>query len=74
MSALRSARLVDALGSVPREEFLGPGPWQILRLAEAVRGYELVHLDCPTNDWRRSCGGTLPDPVTMQIMRETYCY
>ena len=38
MSALRSTRLVDALGSVPREEFLGPGPWQILRLAEAVRG------------------------------------
>lgn len=40
MSALRSARLVDALGSVPREDFLGPGPWQILRLAEADRGYE----------------------------------
>ena len=47
MSALRSTRLVDALGSVPREEFLGPGPWQILRMAEAVRGYELTPDDDP---------------------------
>ena len=41
-SALRSTRLVDALASVPREEFLGPGPWQILRLAEPGRGYQLT--------------------------------
>ncbi len=41
-SALRSNRLVDALASVPREDFLGPGPWQILRLAEAGRGYQLT--------------------------------
>lgn len=47
MSALRSTRLVDALGSVPREEFLGPGPWQILRLAEAVHGYESTPDDDP---------------------------
>ena len=47
MSALRSTGLVDALGSVPREDFLGPGPWQILRLAEAERGYELTPDDDP---------------------------
>ncbi len=47
LSALRSTRLVDALGSVPREEFLGPGPWQILRLAEAGRGYQLTPDDDP---------------------------
>jgi protein-L-isoaspartate(D-aspartate) O-methyltransferase len=47
ISALRSTRLVDALGSVPREEFLGPGPWQILRLAEGARGYEFTPDDDP---------------------------
>jgi protein-L-isoaspartate(D-aspartate) O-methyltransferase len=47
MSALRSTRLVDALGSIPRERFLGPGPWQILRLAEAMRGYEFTPDDDP---------------------------
>ena len=47
MSALRSTRLVDALGSIPREKFLGPGPWQILRLAEAMRGYEFTPDDDP---------------------------
>lgn len=47
MSALRSTRLVDAFGSVPREDFLGPGPWQILRLAEAERGYEFTPDDDP---------------------------
>jgi len=47
MSAVRSAGLVDALGSVPREDLLGPGPWQILRLAEAERGYELTPDDDP---------------------------
>jgi protein-L-isoaspartate(D-aspartate) O-methyltransferase len=47
MSALRSTGLVDALGSVPREDFLGPGPWQILNLAEAERGYELTPDDDP---------------------------
>lgn len=31
---LRSAALVDALGRVPRENFLGPGPWLVLRIPE----------------------------------------
>jgi protein-L-isoaspartate(D-aspartate) O-methyltransferase len=43
---LRSAALVDALATVPRERFLGPGPWQILstergswrRLTRSSRG------------------------------------
>ncbi|HEY8515390.1 MAG TPA: methyltransferase domain-containing protein [Candidatus Binatia bacterium] len=38
-SALRSAALVDALASIPREDFVGPGPWKILRLDEFERGY-----------------------------------
>lgn len=28
-----------AFASVPREQFVGPGPWQILRLEELSRGY-----------------------------------
>ena len=47
MSALRSAALVDALASVPREDFVGPGPWQIVRLPDAERGYVLTPDDDP---------------------------
>ncbi|MBY0275997.1 methyltransferase domain-containing protein [Candidatus Binatia bacterium] len=47
ISALRSTTLVDALATVPREDFLGPGPWQILRLADAERGYEQTPDDDP---------------------------
>ncbi len=36
---LRSARLVEALASVPREAFLGRGPWQILGDRAFDRGY-----------------------------------
>jgi protein-L-isoaspartate(D-aspartate) O-methyltransferase len=39
-AGLRSPRLREALARVPREAFLGPGPWQILRVAEAARGYQ----------------------------------
>ena len=36
---LRSARLVEALAAVPRESFLGRGPWQILGDRAFDRGY-----------------------------------
>lgn len=55
MSALRSTRLVEALGSVPREEFLGPGPWQIRRLAGAASSYEPT----PDDDPRHLCDNVL---------------
>ena len=38
LAVLRSDRLVRALASVPRQEFVGPGPWQILRPSEFGRG------------------------------------
>jgi protein-L-isoaspartate(D-aspartate) O-methyltransferase len=47
MSMLRSARLVEALAAVPREGFVGPGPWQILRPSEFARGYQLTPDDDP---------------------------
>ena len=34
---LRSAALVEAFAAVPRERFLGPGPWQILNAAPGLR-------------------------------------
>ena len=37
---LQSQRLVDAFASVPREAFLGRGPWHILGDGAFVRGYE----------------------------------
>jgi protein-L-isoaspartate(D-aspartate) O-methyltransferase len=45
---LRSEALVRALATVPREAFVGPGPWQILRLEALARGYEAT----PDNDPR----------------------
>jgi protein-L-isoaspartate(D-aspartate) O-methyltransferase len=39
MAALKSDGLVRGLASVPREEFIGPGPWQILRLPNLAGGY-----------------------------------
>ena len=47
LAGVRSLRLREALASVPREAFVGPGPWQILRLAEATRGYQLTPDDDP---------------------------
>lgn len=36
VAALRSEALVRAFAAVPREEFLGPGPWQILTLKQGA--------------------------------------
>jgi protein-L-isoaspartate(D-aspartate) O-methyltransferase len=37
---IKSAALIEGLATVPREDFLGPGPWRILRPAEMVKGYQ----------------------------------
>src|SRR5262245_48371105 len=47
LAGLRSARLVEALATVRREDFLGPGPWRVLRLPSAAGGYELTPDDDP---------------------------
>jgi len=44
---LRNARLVRALAMVPREAFVGPGPWRILRVSDFARGYQLTPDDDP---------------------------
>ena len=36
---VRSAGLVDGLTTVPREDFVGSGPWQIMRPGKALEGY-----------------------------------
>ena len=40
LAGIRSPRLVEALATIRREAFLGPGPWQILRPVERGLGYE----------------------------------
>jgi len=48
LAGVRSGALADAFAAVAREEFVGPGPWQILRLPEVTR-YETT----PDADPRR---------------------
>jgi protein-L-isoaspartate(D-aspartate) O-methyltransferase len=37
---IKSAALIEGLATVPREDFLGPGPWRILRPADMAKGYQ----------------------------------
>ncbi len=46
-ASLRSRRLVEALAAVPREAFLGPGPWQIKRADETGHDYQTTPDDDP---------------------------
>jgi protein-L-isoaspartate(D-aspartate) O-methyltransferase len=39
---IRSAALIEGLATVPREDFMGPGPWKIMRAAEIAKGYQLT--------------------------------
>jgi protein-L-isoaspartate(D-aspartate) O-methyltransferase len=55
LADLRSASLVRAFATVRREDFVGPGPWQILRLEAVGRGYETT----PDADPRRICDNVL---------------
>ena len=54
LAGVRSPLLVEALATVRREDFMGPGPWQILRL-ESGRGYEWT----PDDDPRHLCDNVL---------------
>ncbi|MGH7291236.1 MAG: hypothetical protein ACREJT_08505, partial [Myxococcota bacterium] len=50
LADLRSGALVRAFATLPREDFVGPGPWQIIRLSAAGGGgYETT----PDADPRR---------------------
>jgi protein-L-isoaspartate(D-aspartate) O-methyltransferase len=40
LSELRSESLFRALASVPREDFLGPGPWKLMLLTQVGAGYK----------------------------------
>ena len=50
LAGLRSPALFRSLGRVPREEFVGPGPWKILRLLELGRGYQDTADPCALYD------------------------
>jgi protein-L-isoaspartate(D-aspartate) O-methyltransferase len=51
---LRSAALVRAFGTVPREHFVGPGPWKLL-----VPPDLLTYRDTPDGDPRHLCANVL---------------
>jgi protein-L-isoaspartate(D-aspartate) O-methyltransferase len=44
---IQSVGLIEALASVPRENFMGPGPWKIVRAADMAKGYQLTPDDNP---------------------------
>ena len=48
LAGIRTESLVRSLASVPREDFLGPGPWKLLRPTDFGRGY----VDTPDADPR----------------------
>ena len=39
---IKSTGLIEGLATVPRENFMGPGPWKIVRAAELEKGYQLT--------------------------------
>jgi protein-L-isoaspartate(D-aspartate) O-methyltransferase len=49
---LHSASLVAALARVPRERFVGPGPWQIIDLESGSIAYQQTPDDDPTHLYR----------------------
>ena len=53
-----NARLEEAFAAVPRENFLGPAPWQISR---ASRGYEAVASQDPAVLYQDALFALLPE-------------
>jgi protein-L-isoaspartate(D-aspartate) O-methyltransferase len=41
-ASIRSTALIKALGTVRKEDFVGPGPWKIMRPGDITRGYQLT--------------------------------
>jgi len=39
---IKSTGLIEGLATVPRENFVGPGPWKTMRAAEMAKGYRLT--------------------------------
>jgi protein-L-isoaspartate(D-aspartate) O-methyltransferase len=52
VTGLRSARLLEALAKVPREHFLGPGPWKIAG-PDFAMGPQMKHRETQDADPRR---------------------
>ena len=46
---IKSASLIRGLATVPREHFVGPGPWKIIRPADIAKGYQLTPDDNPSH-------------------------
>jgi protein-L-isoaspartate(D-aspartate) O-methyltransferase len=42
LGKIESSALIAGLASVPREAFMGPGPWKTMRASEITKGYRLT--------------------------------
>ncbi|HEY2782251.1 MAG TPA: DUF3471 domain-containing protein [Steroidobacteraceae bacterium] len=54
-ASIKSASLIEGLATVAREDFVGPGPWRILRPAEMANGYQTT----PDENPRHLCENVL---------------
>ncbi len=52
---IKSTGLIDGLATVPRENFVGPGPRKIMRPADLASGYQLT----PDSNPRHLCDNVL---------------
>jgi protein-L-isoaspartate(D-aspartate) O-methyltransferase len=50
---IRSAELINALAMVPREHFVGPGPWKLLRPSDHELEYDTTPDDNPVHLYDR---------------------
>jgi protein-L-isoaspartate(D-aspartate) O-methyltransferase len=68
---LRTQALVDAFATVPREEFLPPGPWVIRSETDYVTG---APRHTPDADARRVCHNVAVaiDPRLRRLRRDTH--
>jgi protein-L-isoaspartate(D-aspartate) O-methyltransferase len=55
LGKIRTHALIEGLAMIPREDFLGPGPWRIVRAADMAKGY----VSTPDADPRHLCDNVL---------------
>jgi len=77
-ATLRNERLIDAFTTVPREEFVGPGPWKVFGANQIADGHTKINKASPQDlyhnvlvviDQRRNLNNGLPSFLASLIER-----